>query len=87
MREDEVVCNKCNGEGAIHGKTIQEISTTCSKCDGDGIVDWITNIMGKRPGEFDIFSLDPDGSVDLYYTGNKILQTTPNGDIKFFQEV
>jgi excinuclease UvrABC ATPase subunit len=87
MREDQVVCNKCNGEGAIHGKNFKEISFTCSKCDGAGILDWIENIMGKPHRQSDILFANPDGAVDLYYEGNKILQTTEDGGIKFFSEV
>ena len=83
MREDQVVCRKCHGEGAIHGKTSQEISVTCSKCDGASILDWIENIMGKHFEEFDIEALDGFDVVDLYHEGNKIIQTTKDG-IKFF---
>jgi excinuclease UvrABC ATPase subunit len=85
MREDQVICRKCHGEGAIHGKTPQEISITCPKCDGVGILDWIENIMRKPHRQFtDILFADPDGAVDLYYEGNKIMQTTPDGGVKFF---
>ena len=78
MRKDQVVCKKCNGEGAIHGATLQEISFTCPKCDGVGILDWIENIMGK-PSKFEMINADPDDAVDLYYEGNKLYETTKTG--------
>jgi len=86
MREDQVVCSKCKGKGSFWSGKLQDGAVTCSKCNGHGILDWIENIMGKSFPNFDMFSADPDGAVDLYYEGNKLIETTKDG-IKFYQGV
>ena len=83
MREDQVVCSKCNGKGDVPSRWDSIPVEMCDKCHGHGILDWIENIMGKTFPDFDMFSADPDGAVDLYYDGNKIMQTTPNGGLIF----
>jgi len=51
LQEGELICDKCNGTG----QSIEELTETskkwtwCSKCYGSGKVDWIDNIMGRRP--------------------------------------
>lgn len=44
FEEGEMVCNKCEGSGKSWIYT-----TLCSKCQGKGKVDWIENIVGKKP--------------------------------------
>mgnify|MGYP002628953280 CR=1 FL=1 len=54
----EVICDKCNGTGETirlfmfnysgmneHG----ERKDMCPKCKGDGKLDWIDNVLGKKP--------------------------------------
>lgn len=53
LKEDELICDKCNGTGCIPSKiNPNEIASMCSKCQGTGKVDWIENIMGKAPTYF-----------------------------------
>ena len=82
MKDGEVICNKCNGEGSFWSGRLQESAWTCEKCNGKGAVDWITNIMWERHSYTSMFEMDADGSVDLYYAGNKIIETTADGGIK-----
>ena len=90
LDEGEMICNKCRGYGVIHGNNFDEISINCPKCQGGGIVDWVQNAMWKEPYHdievepLDMFTADPDASADLYYAGNKILETTKDGGVKFY---
>lgn len=48
LKEGEVICPKCNGEGKIYG--VDYSYKMCSKCWGVGKLDWIELAMGrKRP--------------------------------------
>ncbi|MCK5603329.1 hypothetical protein KAR91_15705 [Candidatus Pacearchaeota archaeon] len=77
LSEGEVICNKCLGAGEILRGDIQYMDEICSKCWGTGKIDWIENVMGKQP--VSLLNGDPDGAVDLYYHGNKIIETTKDG--------
>lgn len=48
LEEWEMVCDKCEGRG-----TSWIYTTPCSKCQGKGKVDWIENIVGKKPETID----------------------------------
>lgn len=48
LKEGEIICNKCKGEGEIVYDNIFAI--WCSKCRGTGKVDWISNAMNKEVG-------------------------------------
>jgi len=39
LKLGEVICDKCHGKGGW-----------CEKCHGDGKLDWVENIVGKKPG-------------------------------------
>ncbi len=43
----EEICSECGGSGAVGGKWFNRRS--CPKCLGDGKLDWIENVVGKRP--------------------------------------
>lgn len=81
LKFGEVICSKCNGECALDVPNNPDLLQQCPKCDGHGKLDWIQNVMGKRHIFNDFFSSDPDGAVDLYYAGNKIIETTADGGI------
>lgn len=89
LEDGEMICNKCHGYGVIHGSKFDEISINCPKCEGGGIVDWVQNVMWSEPNfePFDLdelFAADPNGMADLYYAGNKILETTKDGGVNFY---
>jgi hypothetical protein len=45
----EIVCDKCNGEGAILHHKIEVMDYVCPKCQGRGKVDWVENVVGVKP--------------------------------------
>ena len=48
--EGELICDKCEGRGSIPSiQNPQTMASTCSKCLGAGKVDWVENILGKKP--------------------------------------
>ena len=53
LEEGEMICDKCNGRGIIPKIIIPkgEICTAlfCRKCKGTGKLDWIENVVGKKP--------------------------------------
>jgi len=84
MKDGEVVCNHCNGEGSFWSGTPQEAAVTCEKCNGEGIVDWITNIMWQRHSYTRMFEVDPNSLDNLFCEDNKIIETTDDGGIKLY---
>ena len=50
LKEYEVVCNKCLGQGNL--KKGDQYSP-CPKCLGEGKLDWVENVVGKRRKELD----------------------------------
>ncbi|MHA1816660.1 MAG: hypothetical protein ACTSX1_11680 [Candidatus Heimdallarchaeaceae archaeon] len=77
LQPGEVICNKCDGVGEILPKHKHFGVEICPKCDGFGKLDWIENIMGKL-STFPLFA-DPDDVVELYFKGNKLIETTKDG--------
>lgn len=46
LKEGEVLCDKCYGKGFLgKGRALP----ICPKCFGAGKLDWIENVVGKRP--------------------------------------
>lgn len=57
LKEGEMICDKCEGKGgASHAHPSSDLNSPnwvrCQKCQGKGKVDWVENIVGKKP-EFD----------------------------------
>ncbi len=48
LEEWEILCNKCKGKGHLRRIRARSI---CRKCQGEGKLDWIENIIGKKPIE------------------------------------
>ena len=50
LEEGEMICDKCEGKGCISSKIDPTtMASSCQKCQGTGKVDWIENIVGKKP--------------------------------------
>jgi hypothetical protein len=60
VKDGEVVCNKCLGEGEILLRGDHFGVELCPKCLGVGKLDWIENVVGKKIVEFDIEPIDFD---------------------------
>lgn len=45
-----MICDKCDGRGSF--TVNHELGRLCPKCQGAGKVDWIENIVGKKPKPF-----------------------------------
>jgi hypothetical protein len=52
LKEEEVICSRCNGNGWIEEDRLSTISKKlylpCSKCGGFGRLDWISNVVGRK---------------------------------------
>jgi len=42
-RKDLVKCPSCKGKGCV------DVEITCNECNGEGHLDWIENVVGKKP--------------------------------------
>lgn len=56
LKEGELVCDKCEGKGGnAYNHPSDDLTkpewVRCQKCQGTGKVDWIENIVGKKPPE------------------------------------
>lgn len=54
LEEGELICDKCEGKGGhSNGDPADDLCDAgwvrCQKCQGGGKVDWIENIVGKKP--------------------------------------
>lgn len=56
LKEGEVICNRCNGSGAIKNSKENRsfMDYTCPNCDGEGKTDWITNTIERPQKDFDL---------------------------------
>lgn len=52
-------CDKCGGDGKIETRSLfadNSFISTCKKCKGTGKLDWIENVVGKKPEKINIMS-------------------------------
>ena len=70
LEEGEMVCDKCEGGGKSWIYT-----TPCSKCQGEGKVDWIENIVGRKPE-----LIDTSGSNNVFIGHNAGLSKMTGSD-------
>ena len=52
LEEGEVICSKCEGVGFVDKIKSDNTSLykgSCPKCHGTGKLDWIENVLGKKP--------------------------------------
>ncbi len=49
LEEGEMICDKCDGKGTITSRIDTNCASMCQKCQGLGKVDWVENIVGKKP--------------------------------------
>jgi len=52
LEEGEMICSKCKGVGflnKIKSENTSMYKDICPKCQGSGKLDWIENVMGKKP--------------------------------------
>ena len=71
LKEDEMICDKCNGTGYHNDHAMNNFSfidPVCQKCQGSGKVDWISNITGEKPKLFNTnytISCDPENTFQI----------------------
>ena len=56
LKKGEVICSKCKGIGLVFKiKSNKGIifKNECPKCQGTGKLDWIENVVGKKPMYYD----------------------------------
>jgi len=81
LNEGEMVCDKCEGFGSIPSKLKpREIACICKKCNGTGKVDWIENIVGKKPPPTEINLSGIKASFVV--SDEMIMESTPMHDDK-----
>ncbi len=58
LKKGEILCDKCYGAGCVSKKkhTMVDLdhieydwSYKCDKCKGTGKLDWVENVVGKKP--------------------------------------
>lgn len=52
LKEREIICPKCNGIGSINkipSNNFHVFKVRCPKCLGEGKLDWVENVVGKKP--------------------------------------
>ena len=88
LNEGEVICNKCDGAGAIAKKHHSDgiITVDCPKCYGTGKTDWVTNAMKEikkpslyHPNPVPIMTADPDDAITFYYNGKATIELKKDG--------
>ena len=73
----EIICPKCKGSGNqadwMHLPDYRAYME-CSHCNGEGKLDWIENVVGKKP-EDKVFRLRYDWGFKLISGHNNIINT------------
>jgi len=78
LEEGEMICDKCEGSG-----TSWIYTTPCSKCQGQGKVDWVENIVGKKP----LYGSDSSSSVNFKHLMQAVIQSSKQLANKIDQEI
>lgn len=58
LKPGEVICTRCNGKGIFINKYFGKPS--CPKCNGIGKLNWIENIVGKKPSHLTDYLKNPN---------------------------
>lgn len=74
-------CSKCKGTGEYyhcvsHPKRIERTDAVlykCPACDGDGYLDWVENVVGKRPK----LITDSSAAINIDRTASQITILNP----------
>lgn len=84
LKDDEVVCYKCNGSGRDLSNTPIQYhkksglpfyeSHVCNICEGTGKLDWIENIFGKKVEDYSEWTSMAINSDTIYVS-------TENGSV------
>jgi hypothetical protein len=81
-------CDKCKGTGEYyqcvgHLKRIERqgdaMLLKCPKCHGDGYLDWVENIVGKRPPKMLEASWDSSSHITIDSTAAQVAILYPRG--------
>ncbi len=90
INEGEYICSECNGNG--HIKNEKYIS--CKRCQGEGKLDWIENIVGKKPNQKILRGLNwenkhPNSPIhgDTYYNALDNIMYIYNSDTSTWYHV
>ena len=79
LKQGEVICSKCNGSGN-QAKWDQipdyKCYLECDKCHGSGKLDWIENIVGKKPPTIKDYQIDFRMFYSSCLTKNSIICAT-----------
>lgn len=92
-----MICDKCEGtghfgfeveiqeynmRGMVHRIPTNKTYNTCEKCQGAGKVDWVENVVGKKPPK-PVIDLDINSMYPSFQVSNKLMmETTPLHDDK-----
>lgn len=74
-------CDRCKGKGKYYqcGEYSETIPFRCPKCNGDGYLDWVENIVGKRPPKMLEASWDSSSHITIDKTYNQVAVLYPRG--------
>jgi hypothetical protein len=81
-------CEKCKGTGKYyhcvsHLKRIERqneaVLLKCPACNGDGYLDWVENVVGKRPPKMLEASWDSSSHITIDKTFNQVAILYPRG--------
>jgi len=74
-------CDKCAGKGRYYkcGEYSQTVPFRCSNCNGEGYLDWVENIVGKRPPERLESYWDSSSSIQIDKTAAQVAILHPRG--------
>lgn len=74
-------CDKCAGKGKYYqcGEYSTTVPFRCSNCNGEGYLDWVENIVGKRPPERLESYWDSSSSIQIDKTAAQVAILHPRG--------
>lgn len=74
-------CEKCKGKGKYYqcGEYSQTVPFRCSECNGDGYLDWVENVVGKRPPKMLEASWDSSSHITIDSTAAQVAILYPRG--------
>lgn len=90
LKDGEVVCPKCNGNTLNNDPYYdsKDYETWyCDKCNGTGKLDWVENIVGKKPDPYESLTIPLVRKMYPKLLTKDLVNAQSMTDVTFFKDI